>query len=60
MLVTDKPLVTSELATTPAERYIIKLDRALSTIQRIDIPEAAYRGFCELFNSRYEIDISKK
>jgi len=37
----------------PTERYIIKVDRAMALVQRIDELDASYREFFERFNARY-------
>ena len=48
-----EPVVTFDLVTTTTGRYIIKVDRAMPAVQRIDEPDASYREFFELFNARY-------
>ena len=48
-----EPVVTFDLVTTPTERYIIKVDRAMSIVQRTDELDASYREFFERFNARY-------
>ena len=48
-----EPVVTFDLVTTPTERYIIKVDRAMPAVQRIDELDASYREFFERFNARY-------
>jgi len=48
-----EPVVTFDLVTTPTERYIIKVDRAMSIVQRIDELDASYREFFERFTARY-------
>jgi hypothetical protein len=48
-----EPVVTFDLVTTPTGRYIIKVDRAMSIVQRTDELDASYREFFERFNARY-------
>ena len=48
-----EPVVTFDLVTTSTERYIIKVDREMPAVQRIDELDASYREFFERFNARY-------
>ena len=48
-----EPVVTFDLVTTPTGWYVIRVDRAMPAVQRIDELDASYQEFFEWFTARY-------